>query len=273
VTREDHGHHGAEHAHGAGSRAHRTGAESERVLGEVRPPGSGAGPAGHRDLVTVWPHLLYRELIATLLCVVVLGAVSMLFNAPLEDPADPTRTPNPAKAPWYFVGLQELLAYFDPWVAGVAIPTIIIIGLCAIPYVDPTRRGEGVYAVRERPLAAGIFIAGVVGWFALIAIGLWFRGPGWSWVWPWAPAAQSHALAPSRSLPNWVGVPLVLAYFAAGGAWIVRRTAAWPGFTPARRWTFALLLLAMAGTLIKILLRLLFGIQYLVHFERVHLGL
>jgi len=258
----------------AGGRArHGAAPEGGRVLGEVHPPGSAAAPPGRSDLVAVWPNLLFREMLAVLLFVIVLSVLSLLINAPLEDPADPTRTPNPAKAPWYFVGLQELLTYFDPWVAGVVIPTLIIVGLCAIPYIDPTRSGQGVYTVRRRPMASAVFITGVVGWFWLIATGLWFRGAGWAWVWPWSAASSAAAAEASRSLPNVIGVPLVLAYLLGGGAWIVRRTAQSPGFTTARRWTFALLLLAMAGTLIKIVLRLAFGVQYLVHFDRVGFNL
>jgi hypothetical protein len=243
------------------------------VLGDVHPPGSAAGPPSGQETVMVWPELLFREVVAALLLLVVLAVVSLVWNAPLEDPADPTRTPNPAKAPWYFVGLQELLAYFDPWVAGVMIPLVIVFGLCAIPYLDPTRAGQGVYTVRERPLASLVFIAGTVGWFVLIAIGLWFRGAGWAWTWPGSAAPHAAAAPVARALPNLVGVPLVLAYFVAGGFWIARRTAAWPGFTPARRWTFAILALAMAGTLIKIVLRLVFDLQYLVRFDRAGFGL
>lgn len=196
----------------------------------MTPPGS-LPPPPRSELVTVWPNLLFREVVAGLLLTVVLMVVSILVDAPLEAPADPARTPNPAKAPWYFVGLQELLVYFDPWIAGVAIPLLIVLGLCAIPYLDPTRHDQGVYTFRRRPLASTIFLAGLTGWFALIAIGMWFRGPGWAWVLPGAAASPAPASGATRSLPNLVGVPLLLAYFGLGGAWIVRRTAAWPGFS------------------------------------------
>lgn len=244
-----------------------------RILGEVHSPGSPAAPRPATEMVSVWPQLLYREMLAALACIVVLTVISLLFNAPLEAPADPAHTPNPAKAPWYFVGLQELLHYFDPWIAGVVIPALIIIGLCAIPYIDPNREGSGVYSVRARPLATGIFLAGVTGWFVLIAIGLWFRGPGWSWVWPWSSAPPAAAGEATRALPNLLGVPLTLAYFVGGGWWIVRKTAAWKGFTRGRRWVFAVLLLAMTGTLLKIVLKLLFGIQYVVRFPHVGFNL
>ncbi len=238
----------------------------EDVLGGGMPPGSSPSPGERGKLVPVWPNLLFRELLAALGFGILLMVASIVFDAPLEAPADPTLTPNPAKAPWYFVGLQELLVYFDPWVAGVGIPLVIILGLCSIPYIDPTRDGVGTYALRKRPMASAIFLTGIVGWFLLIAIGMWFRGPGWSWVWPGTEATHAGPAAAARSLPNVVGVPLVLAFFVGGGAWIARRTRDWPGFTRGRRWIFALLVLAMAGTVAKILARLLFGIQYLVSF-------
>jgi hypothetical protein len=226
------------------------------------------------ETISAWPHLFFREVLAGLLLLVVLGLLAILVDAPLEEAANPLRTPSPARAPWYFVGLQELLTYFDPWVAGVMIPLVIVIGLCAIPYLDPTRSGQGVYTVRGRPLASTIFLAGLAGWLLLIVVGTWFRGPGWVWMWPWAAGVASHAAAaPVRSVPNWIGVPLVLAWFAGGGLWIVRRTAHLRGFTPGRRWWFALLVLAMAGTLVKIIAKLVFGIQYFVRFPGAGLNL
>jgi hypothetical protein len=245
--------------------------ESGRVLGTVAPIGAGFPPP-RPDLVNTWPNLVYKELLAGLLCIVVLMAISLVFDAPLEDPADPIRTPNPAKAPWYFVGLQELLVYFDPWIAGVMIPLLITLGLCAIPYLDPTRHDQGVYTLRRRPLASAIFLTGLIGWFVLIAVGLWFRGPGWAWDWP-GPATSAAKTEGTRSVPNAVGVPLVLAYFLGGGWLVVRRTASWPDFTRARRWIFALLLLAMLGTLIKIALRIFLDIRYVVSFQDIGLNL
>jgi hypothetical protein len=93
----------------------------------------------------VWPDLLYIEFIALILCTVALIVWAIWLRAPLESPANPSATPNPSKAPWYFLGLQEMLVYYDPWYAGVVLPTIIIIGLMAIPYIDTNPKGNGYY--------------------------------------------------------------------------------------------------------------------------------
>jgi hypothetical protein len=124
----------------------------------------------------VFPHLTFRELIATMAVILVLIWVSMLIDAPLEELANPSKTPNPAKAPWYFVGLQELLVYFDPWVAGVTIPALIIIGLIAIPFVDKSGDTNGVPGPNTCPglFASTVFAIGVTAWFALIVIGFFF---------------------------------------------------------------------------------------------------
>ena len=170
------------------------------------------------------------------------------------------------------MGLQELLHDFDPWVAGVVIPAIIVIGLCAIPYLDPTRHGQGEYAARQRPLAWAVFLVGTAGWFALIAVGMWFRGPGWTWVWP-GTAPGPARLEAARDLPNALGLPLVLAYFLVGGFWISRWIRSRHAITRTRAALLAFLLLAMAGTAIKVVLRMGFGIQHLVRHGRAGWGL
>jgi hypothetical protein len=95
-------------------------------------------------------------------------------------------TPNPAKAPWYFLGLQEMLVYFDPWIAGVVFPMLIVVGLMAIPYIDINPKGNGYYTFRERKFAMLTFCFGFhVLWILLIIVGVFMRGPGWLWFWPW----------------------------------------------------------------------------------------
>ena len=110
---------------------------------------------------------------------------SITLNAPLEEPANPNVTMNPSKAPWYFLGLQEMLVYFDPWLAGVVFPTLIIIGLMAIPYIDANPLGNGYYTYKQRKFAIWTFSFGFLGlWILMIIIGTFIRGPGWMWFWP-----------------------------------------------------------------------------------------
>jgi quinol-cytochrome oxidoreductase complex cytochrome b subunit len=134
----------------------------------------------------VWPNLVVREYIGAILMLVFLVAWALLMNAPLEELANAGVTPNPSKAPWYFLGLQELLVYFDPWLAGVLLPGVITMGLIAIPYIDPDPKlGLGYYSVKERPFANTMFLFGFAFWFVLIIIGTVMRGPNWQWYWPW----------------------------------------------------------------------------------------
>jgi hypothetical protein len=93
------------------------------------------------DKVLVWPDLVYIELIALILFMVFLIVWSILVQAPLEEPANPAATPNPSKAPWYFLGLQEMLVYYDPWIAGILLPIFCVVGLMAIPYMDINKKG------------------------------------------------------------------------------------------------------------------------------------
>jgi hypothetical protein len=91
---------------------------------------------------------------------------------------------NPSKAPWYFLGLQEMLVYFDPWIAGVVMPSVIMIGLMVFPYVDTNPLGNGYYTLRQRRFAVNMFGWGFLMWILLIFIGTFIRGPGWIWFWP-----------------------------------------------------------------------------------------
>jgi cytochrome b-561 len=134
--------------------------------------------------VMSWPHLLYRELLVLLAVLVALHVVSLVFNAPLEEIANATVTPNPAKAPWYFLGLQELVHY-SALVGGVLVPGLIVLALLLIPYLDRRPHGSGVWFAPERRLANwvfGVFAALVI---ALTIVGTFFRGANWAWVWPW----------------------------------------------------------------------------------------
>ena len=135
--------------------------------------------------VHVWPYLMRIEFAAALIVTVILMVWSIVLNAPLEEPANPSLTMNPSKAPWYFLGLQEMLVYFDPWIAGVAMPGLIVVGLMAIPYVDTNPLGNGYYTFKQRPIAIASFLFGFAGlWCIMIVIGTFIRGPGWMWFWP-----------------------------------------------------------------------------------------
>ena len=133
------------------------------------------------EKILVWPDLVYTELI----CMVALTAFLLLWGiglqAPLEEPASAVKTPNPSKAPWYFLGLQEMLVYYDPWMAGVVLPVTVIFGLMAIPFLDFNKKGNGYYTINERKFAYLTFQFGfLVLWITLIVMGTFLRGPNWN---------------------------------------------------------------------------------------------
>src|SRR5687768_5274875 len=140
-------------------------------------------PGWAREL-HVWPYLVRIEFLATVIVTVILFVWSITLNAPLEEPANPNLTMNPSKAPWYFLGLQEMLVYFDPWIAGVVMPGLLIVGLMVFPYVDSNPLGNGYYSWRQRRFAVSMFMWGFFMWIILIIIGTFIRGPGWIWFWP-----------------------------------------------------------------------------------------
>src|SRR5271169_4036629 len=143
-------------------------------------------PKWDREVHT-WPYLMRMEFLVAIIVTVLLMVWSLTLNAPLEEPANPNVTMNPAKAPWYFLGLQEMLVYYDPWMAGVIFPTVIIIGLMAIPYIDANPLGNGYYTYKQRKFALWTFNVGFLGlWVLMITIGTFIRGPGWMWFWPTA---------------------------------------------------------------------------------------
>jgi hypothetical protein len=138
-----------------------------------------------KQKVFTWPDLVYTEFICILIFTALLIVWSIVVEAPLEEPAALARTPNPSKAPWYFLGLQEMLVYFDPWLAGVVLPGFIIVGLCAIPYLDTNPKGNGYYTFEERPFAWSFFWVGfVLFWVLFVILGTFLRGPNWSFFGP-----------------------------------------------------------------------------------------
>ena len=153
----------------------------QRLLAVVKPEAIQKVERQPMDRVNVWPHLMAGEFVALLVVLAVLTFFSVTVDAPLRELANFNQTPNPSKAPWYFLGLQELLRYFHPQVAGVTIPTVIIIGLMAAPFIDrnPSTRPD------ERKLAIVLFSFFILSFAVLVIVGAFFRGPGFNWVFPW----------------------------------------------------------------------------------------
>ena len=136
------------------------------------------------DEVFAWPHLVFRELLLFLLVTAVVLFLAIFWNAPLEELANPIHPPNPAKAPWYFLGLQELVSYSACW-GGVVVPGLLVTALMLLPYMDRQRKGVGRWFARERVVANTIFSVCLVIAVVLTIIGTSFRGPNWGWVVPW----------------------------------------------------------------------------------------
>jgi menaquinol-cytochrome c reductase cytochrome b/c subunit len=156
--------------------------DKHRLLALVPPEGIQRVEREQGDRINTWPHLLIEEFVAMLILFAGMLIFSTLINAPLRELANPNLTPNPSKAPWYFLGLQELLRYFHPMVAGISIPTFILVGLAAVPFVDRNpsiRPGDRRVAIM---LFTTMFMFGAT----LTIIGSFFRGPGYNWIWPWA---------------------------------------------------------------------------------------
>ncbi|QEH36869.1 hypothetical protein OJF2_54540 [Aquisphaera giovannonii] len=239
------------------------------------------------DKTLTWPDLVYTELICMVLLTIVLVLWGIALQAPLEQPASSTVAPNPSKAPWYFLGLQEMLVYFDPWMAGVVLPTMIIVGLMAIPYIDINKEGNGYYTIAKRKFAYITFQFGyLVLWVVLILLGTFLRGPNWNFFGPYE-YWDLHKLIPlnnvnlsdffwiqlmgtskpanffARELP---GIVLVLLYLILTPEILrrlfFRRYSAEAGMV--RYMTLAVLLLFMASLPIKMVLRWTFNLKYLV---------
>jgi hypothetical protein len=157
------------------------GGHTQRLLTVVKSGSIQDVKAVPQDKVHVWPHLLSIEFVAALACTAFLLVFSTFVNAPLLELANANQTPNPSKAPWYFLGLQELLTMFHPMVAGVTIPGLGLIGLILAPYTDrnPSHKPE------DRKFAISIFTIFLMSWTVLVMIGSFFRGPGQNFVFPW----------------------------------------------------------------------------------------
>jgi hypothetical protein len=234
-----------------------------------------------------WPDLVYTELIAMVAQTIFLVVWGIALQAPLEQPASSTTAPNPSKAPWYFLGLQEMLVYFDPWMAGVVLPSLIIVGLMAMPYIDTNKAGNGYYTINQRKFAYITFQYGfLVLWVILILLGTFLRGPNWNFFGPYE-YWDVHKLIPlnnvnlsdifwvqllGRSKPPLIlirelpGILLCLAYFTVVpfllGRFFFKKIIAQGGYL--RFAVLAVLLLFMAALPLKMVLRWTINLKYLV---------
>jgi hypothetical protein len=155
--------------------------ETHRLLAMVPPTGIQRVEKRQEDKVNVWPHLLAEEFLSFVVVMAALLVFSTFVNAPFRELANFSFTPNPSKAPWYFLGLQELLRYFHPMVAGVTLPGLGIFALFALPYAD---KNPSILPDR-RKFAIIAFTMFIMFWSVLVIIGSFFRGPGFNWIWPW----------------------------------------------------------------------------------------
>jgi Cytochrome b(C-terminal)/b6/petD len=251
------------------------------------------------DKVLVWPDLVYTELICLVIATAGLTLWAIISKAPLEQPANPGYAPNPAKAPWYFLGLQEMLVYFDPWMAGVVYPGLIIVGLCCMPFIDTNPKGNGYYTIRERPFAISTWLFGfLILWVVLIFFGTFLRGPNWNFYGPyefWDPHKPtalnnidvSHIwweriLGRARPTPadypnlpvaaaalyrEWLGILLVVLYLVVLPVFLrftlFKRM--YENMGGIRYVIMVTLLLLMALMPIKMVLRWLFNLKYFIY--------
>jgi hypothetical protein len=260
----------------------------QAVVNDLRiAKGEGPEEAAESDRVWVWPDLVYTELIALIVCSIVLIVWSIVLKAPLEQPANRAVTPNPSKAPWYFLGLQEMLVYFDPWLAGVVLPGLIIVGLIAIPYIDTNKKGNGYYTFNERKVEITLFLFGfVVLWCSLIVLGTFLRGPNWNFFGPfeywdlhklealtnvnlseyfWVRALR-QPLPTNYFIRELPGILLVLFYVGALPLLLGRRVFKeyYAKLGAPRYYVTVFLFLMMMALPIKMLLRWIFNLKYIV---------
>jgi hypothetical protein len=233
------------------------------------------------DKVHTWPYLVRLEMMVGTFVMAFMTIWSIVVDAPLEEPANPTKTPNPSKAPWYFLGLQELLVYFDPWFAGVVLPSMIIVGLMIIPYIDVNPKGNGYYCFRDRWFAISTFLFGfLVLWISTVIIGTFIRGPGWYLFLPgeyWD--VHKTVAITNEDWPQLFGIHDKNTAMAFGGAsvaaflfappaiyWRMRyqKSAILQRLGRVRYWITAFFFMCQAGVVVKMIMRLGFNVKYIM---------
>ncbi len=249
------------------------------------------------DKIFTWPDLVFSEFICMVILTVGMVIWSIVLKAPLEEPANLSVAPNPSKAPWYFLGLQEMLVYFDPWMAGVVLPGLIIVGLMAIPYIDTNPKGNGYYTFKERKTEIILFLFGfVVLWVQLIVIGTFLRGPNWNFFGPYE-FWDVNKIEPlvnvdlseifwikilGMGLPShWIireslGIVLMLGYFFVLPVALIKLQYIkrfYDEMGPPRYYVGMSLFLTMMLLPIKMFLRWIFNLKYFVHIQEFFLNL
>lgn len=232
------------------------------------------------DKVHTWPYLVRLEMMVGTAVMAFMTIWSIVVDAPLEEPANPTKTPNPSKAPWYFLGLQELLVYFDPWFAGVVLPGMIIVGLMIIPYVDINPKGNGYYCFKDRWFSISVFLFGfLVLWISTVIIGTFIRGPGWYLFLPGEYWDVHKTVAITNvDWPAIFGITDFWPAFAFGAAstvaflfgppaayWKLRydKSPTLQKLGAARYWIVAFFFMSMVGVVVKMIMRLVFNVKYI----------
>lgn len=240
-----------------------------------------------KEKVLVWPDLVYIEFICLLAVCALLLIWSIFLKAPLEGPANPTVSPNPSKAPWYFLGLQEMLVYFDPWIAGVLFPTVILLGMMCIPYIDVNPKGCGYYSFKDRKMAVSIFLFfWLVLWIFLIMTGTFLRGPNWNFFGPFETwdihklealtninlSELVYMIWMKKSLPHNILLREMWGFLVLGGYFLVlpallAKTVLkdlYAKMGPVRFSIFIVLFLMAIGLPIKMYLRWAFNLKYII---------
>jgi len=222
--------------------------------------------AGWSKELQTWPYLMRVEFLAAIIVTVILFVWSITLNAPLEELANPNLTMNPAKAPWYFLGL----------------PTLIVFGLMIIPYVDTNPLGSGYYTWKQRRFSIATFCFGFLFlWVLMVIVGTFIRGPGWMWFWPgqtWDPSRVIYEV--NRDLPDIFGIgsmagkaifgAVVMALYFAGAGYLFHRAITWNDFNRKiyqrmsliQYITLQIFLITMLLLPVKMILRLVFRIKY-----------
>lgn len=248
---------------------------------EARPDSAAQREAEQGPLLSTWPHLLRLELLAALVTLLALTWWALGYELPLGPRADPQVTPAVAKAPWFFIGIQEMLQYFDAWLAGVVLPLLSVVGLCALPYLDVSDAGSGRYTWRRRPLALAVVVVLLLIWLVPALVGQLWRNENWELAAAWrtipptalqpaplegARLSLAGALGLDGALEHLVGAVACLGPFIALallGPRLLRGRGRLEELGRGRVFWAGAFVLVMLGVLVKVSLHAAAGVHYL----------